>query len=105
MWHEIKEPVVRFLDQSRDALHIHFGLMIFISLFLLLRGHPRAALLAWAGVVLAQLVNEALDLHDWFFWTRGWNWRDALRDTVLTLIWPTVLLVLFTVRARRKGGE
>ncbi|SFZ80674.1 hypothetical protein SAMN02983003_0061 [Devosia enhydra] len=105
MWHELKEPIVRLLDQSRDALHIHFGLIIFIAILVALRRHPKAALIAWFGVLAAQVGNEALDLHDWFFWTRGWNWRDALRDSLLTLIWPTVLLVLITVEKRRRRGD
>lgn len=90
MWHYYKEPLVSFIELSRDALHVHFGLAIFFSVWLILIGRRNALMYAWMVVFCAQTVNELLDFHDWYVWVQAWNWKKSLADYVHTMLWPSV---------------
>lgn len=98
MWYHVKEPIVLFFGMSRDALHIHLGLALFLLTAALFRGNPRRFLYAWIAVLAAQTVNELLDLHDWYQWTQHWNWRKSMIDYMHTMLWPTILLIFLTRR-------
>lgn len=105
MWYYIKDPIVEFSGVSRDALHVHLGLVIFLLVSIYFRNHPRRLLFGWLAVLAAQTINEALDFHDWYVWTRGWNWRKSLTDYVHTLLWPSILLLLASRRPRPQEGD
>ena len=94
MWYQIKEPVVQFLGLSRDALHVHLGLAIFVILALLLRRVPNSLVYAWVALFALQTANELLDLYDWYIWTQSLNWRKSAGDYLHTMFWPTILLAI-----------
>jgi len=100
MWYYFKEPIVNFFGMSRDALHVHAGLALFLLAPIMFRKSPRRFLYAWLVVLAAQLVNELLDFHDWYRWTQSWNWHKSITDFIHTMLWPSVLLALSSRRLR-----
>lgn len=64
MYDALKTDLADFLGISKDALHIHLGLAIFVALMLILRRAP-SSLLPWLGVLAFELVNEAMDIFHW----------------------------------------
>ena len=96
MLNSIKTALSDALGISKDALHIHIGLALFVALAFVLRGR---VLLPWLAVLLLQLGNEVLDLvHEHELELR--HIVDSARDTLNTMLWPTVAALLFR-RMRR----
>lgn len=94
MWYYFKEPVVQFIGISREALHIHIGLFLFIIGSILFRNASNKFLCAWVIVLIAQSINEFFDFYDWYIWTKSWNWHKSLYDFIHTMFWPSVILLL-----------
>lgn len=78
---------------SKDALHVHFGLALFVGAMLVFRWRPGS----WkplAVVVVAALLGEAWDLRD--AWASDaaidlWrNWHDVWN----TCLWPVAITLL-----------
>jgi hypothetical protein len=95
VWYEGKQWLSDLVGLPHDQIHLHAGLAAFLGVALLLRRHAAAPLVAWLCVAAVQAANEALDARDWIGWTGQVNWRETLGDTVVTLFWPTVLLLLW----------
>ncbi|MDU8946163.1 hypothetical protein [Ovoidimarina sediminis] len=103
-WFESKAWVKEALGVSEEVLHVHLGLAVFLGLALLLRRRRFGVALAWLILLCLQALNEALDARDWIMWTGDVNWRETLADFAQTLFWPTVLLLLWHLRALRGRG-
>lgn len=91
-WYSIKLAVVDLTDLSRDALHIFVGLAGQILVALVIRrslAHP----LPWAAVLIGELANEYYDLASEEYWDKP-MWPGSLRDLLVTLAVPTLLLLL-----------
>ncbi|MBZ9676004.1 hypothetical protein [Mesorhizobium sp. ES1-1] len=85
-WYLYKEPIVAFFGISKDALHIHFGLVAFAGIALLCRRRSRNPLLiAWIAVLVLEVVNEALDYLDWNIFR-----PDMASDLINTMLWPSL---------------
>jgi len=106
-WYSIKLLVVEQTALSRDALHILFGVAGLILVAFVIRrslAHP----VPWLAVLIAQGANEYYDLarEDW---SDRVMWPGSVRDLLVTMAIPTVLLLLtrFTPRlfAAGKGKE
>lgn len=98
MLNSIKTALSDILGVSKDALHTHLGLGLFVLLTLACKGRPW---LPWIAVVLLQLGNEALDLqHQHQIGAE--ELVESLRDTLGTMIWPTVAAIWLTMSRRRK---
>ncbi|MEQ9637754.1 MAG: hypothetical protein RLW68_16935 [Devosia marina] len=96
MLNRIKTELSELLFLSRDALHIHIGLGIYVAAMLLFRRGP-ASIVPWLVVLVAQLANELLDaIHHGVL---DIDLTGALRDIGNTMLWPTVVLLV----ARRFG--
>ena len=79
------------LGLSDDTLHMMTGLVILTLAALVLRRAPWSGW-PWAAVLVAETVNEAYDL------THGGdegNWRDSWHDFWITLLWPTIVLLVW----------
>lgn len=87
-WDGTKMAIQTALYMGRDAPHGHAGLVIMVAALLLFRGRwPR---LCWGIAVLAELVNESLDL--------SWSGPESSlaasgHDLIVTIIPPTILLI------------
>ena len=104
MLNALKTGLNEFLHLSKDALHIHLGLAIYLIVLLTL-ARGRRLWLPWATVLVFELVNEAVDIFH-----HGPSTSElvgSVKDIVNTMLWPTVLLVgthMLLRRAHRIDG-
>lgn len=105
----LKTALSDLLHLSKDALHVHLGIGIYLVATLLLR-RPLGSWLPWLIVLALELINEALDLAHHL--RRGGiepaGLLDSVKDIINTMLWPTVLLIALRVggaAGRRKADE
>ena len=104
MLNTLKTGLSELLHLSKDALHIHLGLAIYLVVFLTL-SRGRRLWLPWATVFAFELVNEAVDIFHHGPSTAEFG--GSAKDIVNTMLWPTVLLVgthMLLRRAHRIDG-
>lgn len=93
-----KLAIVGATGLSKDALHIHVGLAVYLAGRFVFRKRPRAhapVLLA----LLAACVGEVLDMRDDTLSLGHWRWGASLHDVINTVWWPVVLHLLTSRRA------
>ena len=91
MLNKIKTELTELLLLSRDALHIHVGLGIYVLAMLIFRRGPTSPL-PWLVVLAFELANEAIDaVHGQHF---DLDITGATRDIGNTMLWPTVALLM-----------
>ncbi|MGN6594347.1 hypothetical protein [Sphingopyxis terrae] len=93
LFEEHKLSIVSSVGLGKDALHIYFGLALFLAVRLIWRRRG-GGLIAWAAVLVMASGGEWLDLQaeisrsaiqpDAAHWHDIWN----------TMFWPTVLLIV-----------
>lgn len=88
----LKLAVVDATGLSKDALHIHVGLLVYVGTALLAR-RPLQSATPWMAVLLVALLGEAIDLRSEFAEVGQLRWAASVHDLVNTLLWPTALLV------------
>jgi uncharacterized membrane protein len=91
-WGEMKQFIQHSLGFNLDAVHVIVGVLIFLAAALLLR-RPVSSLAPWLVVFVLTCFNEAMDL-----WLQQWpnpaiQYGEGLKDILLTLLLPTVLLL------------
>lgn len=101
MYNALKTDLADWLGITKDALHIHIGLAIFVGLLVLLKRSP-ASLVPWLGVLGFELVNELMDIFHWHAGSFSFEVGDSLKDIANTMAWPTIVLVCFRVAQARK---
>lgn len=92
--------VVNITGLSKDALHIHLGLVAFLAMSWLCRRSP-SRLVPLVAVVVIACLGELLDMRDDLATFGYWRWQASLHDVLNTCAWPA-LLTLWAI-ARRKG--
>lgn len=97
VWAWMKAWLGTVLGLSDDTIHLMTGLLILTLAALALRRAPWS-LWPWATVLLAETLNEAYDLTHG---TDEGNWRDSGHDFWITLLWPTIVLLVW----RRWGAS
>ena len=80
-----------------------FGFALFLRFAALARERKFGLVAVSSGVLLLQLINEALDARDWIHWT-GVNWLQAARHTALTMAVPSDFLFGCRKRVPREGA-
>lgn len=101
MLNNVKIVLTDLLHLSRDALHIHVGLGIYVIAILALRRGP-ASPVPWLIVLGFELINEVLDLY------HEVDFSGAIVDVLNTMLWPTIALALARYvahRNRQAGGS
>lgn len=93
-----KQWIVATVGLSKDALHIHVGLALFLIMVWLFRKTPRS-LVPLLVVLAVAAIGEVLDARDDFRSLGHWRWKASLHDIVNTTFWPAVLWVLWRARA------
>lgn len=91
---------------SKDALHVHAALLLYLIAGLLWRrgfASPRP----WLTVAAVTIVNEGYDLWHQEAHGEPARWYESVRDLLNTLVWPTLFLIgaragLFA-RAKRRS--
>ncbi|MES2507776.1 MAG: hypothetical protein V4599_13805 [Verrucomicrobiota bacterium] len=89
----LKLTLVSVLGLSKDALHIHVGLGVFVAACVLFRRSP-GAWLPWGLAVAAACAGEVVDMRDDLASLGHWRWLASLHDVVNTVVWPTVFFGL-----------
>ncbi len=100
VWAWMKGWLEVTLGMSDDTLHVMTGLLILTLAALILRRAPWSWW-PWAAVLLAETLNEADDLTHG---TDEGNWRDSWHDFWMTLLWPTIVLLVWRHFAMRERG-
>lgn len=94
MLNSLKTALSEAVGLSKDALHVHLGLLIFLAAVLLLRT-SLGSWTPWLVLLLFELANEAVDLLHEHDGIRVTDLSETAKDIVNTMFWPTVV-VLFT---------
>lgn len=100
-WTLDKIDIAAFTGLPDDALHIHAGMLVMVLTAVLLRRAPWT-FWPWFAVAVAETANELYDLFQPYYPTDEGNITASLHDFWMTLLWPTVILVLFSYFARRQ---
>lgn len=87
---ELKIFILSLTDLSRDAMHMHVGLAIFMLIWLLWRWRG-ARLIAWLFALAAALCGEYLDHGEYVGQVPDYIWEEHWRDIFSTMLWPTIL--------------
>ena len=91
-WHEGKLFVEHALTINHDALHIIFGVIVWLLLCLVTR-RTIASAYPWLWLLAIISWNETVDL-----WTERWphpgqQYGEGAKDLLLTMCLPTVMLL------------
>ena len=103
-WYDAKLLLEHASGVSMDALHVLVGViaqLIFAALFRV----PLRSWRPWLFVLALLLLNEAGDL-----WVKRWpqaamQYGEALKDIVLTMLLPSLLLLCARMRPAIFSGE
>jgi hypothetical protein len=100
---DLKEWLVGSFGQSNDAMHVHVGLTLYLSLLLVLprlTGGRGGAWLAFALLAVLSLVAEVFDITALVTINVPFDPMESVRDVGNTLGWPLVLTVLLRWQMR-----
>ena len=91
-FHDSKIWLLEITNLSRDAMYIHAGLLIFVTVQIFTRGRfgDKRMLLAVAGV---SVIGEILDFLYVYENSGRYDYWQSMRDIINTLIWPVILTV------------
>ncbi len=92
-FHSMKHEIVQFASLSKDALHIHVGLAVFLLAAAVARKGLRSVFPLIAVLAVA-LLGELLDARDDFRKFGHWRFGASLHDFVNTVFWPLTLWLL-----------
>lgn len=92
-WYQIKVFISEVGGISRDAIHILAGVAIQFAVAAVLRISIRH-IVPYLVVVAAALGNEWFDLHYDVWPERAEQWAESVKDVLVTLALPTLLLLL-----------
>lgn len=101
MLNAMKTELSELVHLSKDALHIHIGIGLYLIAMLAFRNRP-GSWWPWLTVLTFALLNEAIDLyhngisHPALF--------GSLKDMVNTMVWPTAIVALARIQVRRSRG-
>lgn len=101
MLNTFKTELSELLHLSKDALHIHIGIGLYVIAMLAFRRGP-GSWSPWLTVLSFGLLNEAIDLYH-----NGVSHPElfgSLKDMINTMIWPTVIVAFARIQARRSRG-
>ena len=99
-WHDIKEHIVDAAGFSREAIHIHVGMALFLTALAVFWKLRRRWLLAWPALVSVAVGNEALDAVDWVRWTGAINLEESVLDITHTILWPSIIAAAASFASR-----
>ena len=96
-WHQGKLFAEHLLTISHDTLHLIVGLLLWLGIGLLTR-RSLVSWRPWLWLLVLILWNEAVDL-----WVERWpdagqQYGEGLKDLVLTMAVPTIVMVVGRLR-------
>lgn len=102
MYNALKTELSEVLGITKDALHIHIGLAIFLGVAFIFR-RPLTSWIPWLALLAFELVNELMDIFHLHNGAIGFEIGDSVKDVLNTMFWPTI--VLFAARWLRRRKE
>ena len=96
-WYQVKLFLAHASGISMDAWHILVGVGLFLLAALVLR-RSIASPLPWVAVLLLEIGNEAYDLHVELWPDPGSQIGEGVKDIMLTMLLPTLLMVAARLR-------
>jgi len=95
-WHQGKLFVEHAIAIQHDALHIIFGVVVWVAIATIMR-RPLSSRWPWLWLLAIIAWNETVDL-----WTEQWpdpgqQYGEGAKDLLLTMLLPTLLGVLVNV--------
>lgn len=103
VWHQFKLFVAHASGISMDAWHILLGTTLFLLAAWLFRrsiAHP----LPWVVVIVLETANEAYDLLVEAWPDPGSQFGEGVKDMLLTLALPTLLMLFARLRPELLSG-
>jgi hypothetical protein len=94
----MKLIIVSATGLSKDALHIHVGMAIYLTLIVFIRRYQFYT--GWLAVLVLACAGEWLDARDDIAKFGYWRWQASMHDVLNTLFWPTVLTLGWMVKVR-----
>ncbi|HVR91912.1 MAG TPA: hypothetical protein VHG29_12585 [Novosphingobium sp.] len=98
-WFEAKIVFEHSLAFGHDALHSFVGVILQLLTAAALRCSV-AQWRPWLVVLALELANEASDLYGEIWPTRSAQWGESVKDLLLTMLLPTLLLVISRLAPR-----
>ena len=102
MHNSLKNQLSEFLGITKDALHIHIGLAIFLGVALVFR-RSLASWIPWLALLAFELFNELMDVFYLHEGGIGFDLGDSPKDIVNTMFWPSVVFVAARGLKRRSA--
>ena len=93
MYNTLKTELSDLLGISKDALHIHLGIAIFLIAALVFR-RSLANWIPWLVLLAFELVNEFIDIFHLHEGTVSFELEGSLKDILNTMFWPTIVLII-----------
>lgn len=104
MYNALKTQLAELLGVTKDALHIHIGLAIFLGVALVFR-RSLASWIPWLALLAFELVNELMDIFHIHEGVIGFEVGDSMKDVLNTMFWPTVVLIAARWQRRRQRSS
>ena len=98
-WYQLKLLIEHASGISMDALHILVGMILFLVVARILRS-DLGSVGPWVALLLIELGNEAYDLHVELWPNLGSQLGEGVKDILLTMAIPTILLAMVRWRAQ-----
>lgn len=103
MYNALKTQLSELLGITKDALHIHIGLAIFLVAALVFR-RPLWSWIPWLSLLAFEIANELMDAFHMHGGPFSIEVGGSLKDVLNTMFWPTVLLLGLRWRHCRNGN-
>jgi len=86
-----KLEVLSMVDLTKDAIHIHIGMLVFVCWLVVFR-KSISTFKSLIPVLIVVLIMEAFDLRDDYYAFGYFRWFASLHDIVNALLWPFILI-------------
>lgn len=96
-WHQGKVFIEYTFRIEHGTLHVMVGMLLWLAFALLLR-RPVTSWVPWLLVFAVILWNEIVDLWIEIWPTPGRQYGEGMKDLLLTMFVPTVLMLAARVR-------
>lgn len=103
MYNALKTQLSELLGITKDALHIHIGLAIFLAVALVFR-RSLASWVPWLALFAFELANELMDIFHVHEGVIGFEFGDSLKDILNTMFWPSIVLIVARWQRRRRSA-
>lgn len=98
-WASMKAGLQPMLNISHDALHVVLGVLVQLVAAAITRSSLSRAL-PWLVVFGLELINEINDIKVERWPTFAMQLGEGVKDTLLTMLLPTILLILVRMQPR-----